>query len=160
MTPEERLAGMNLELPTVPTPVGAYVPALRVGSMVWTSGQLPTRDGKLVCTGAVGAADTAGVVKVNLEAARECARVATLNALGALAGVLGGLSKVKRVVQMTGFVNSAPGFIEQHLVLNGASELLVEVFGDAGRHTRAAVGVAGLPLNAPVELTLLIEAAD
>ena len=153
MTPEERLARMNLELPKTSTPVGAYVPAVRAGSLAWTSGQLPTRAGKLLHVGAVGA-------EVDLEAARECARVATLNGLAALTGLLGELGKVRRVVQVTGFVSSAPGFVEQHLVLNAASELLAEVFGEAGRHSRAAVGVASLPLNAPVELMLLVEVAD
>ena len=152
MTPEERLKKMNLELPKTSTPVGAYVPALRAGNLAWTSGQLPMRDGKLCCTGTVGA-------EVTLEDAGECARVAVLNALAALSAILGGLRKISRVVQVTGYVSSAPGFTQQHLVLNKASELLVEVLGDAGKHTRAAVGVASLPLNAPVEIALLVETA-
>ena len=153
MTPEERLKQMNLELPKAPAPVGAYVPVVRAGAMAWTSGQLPMREGKLLHSGTVGA-------DVNLEAAGDCARVAALNALAVLAGSLGGLSRIKRVVQLVGFVSSTPGFTQQHLVLNKASEFLVEVLGEAGRHTRAALGVASLPLNAPVEVTLLVEVAD
>lgn len=153
MTPEERLARMNLELPKAAAPVGTYVPVVRAGSMAWTSGQIPMREGKLLRTGAVGR-------EVDVEEAGECARVATLNALAALSGALGTLAKVKRVVQLVGFVSSAPGFTQQHLVLNKASELLAEVFGESGRHTRAAVGVASLPLDAPVEITLLVEITD
>ena len=153
MTPEERLKKMQLELPKAPAPVGAYVPVVRVGSLAWTSGQLPMREGKLLCAGTVGG-------EVEMEAAAECARVAALNALAALAGTLGNLTKVKRIVQMVGYVASAPEFTQQHLVLNKASEFLVEVFGEAGRHTRAAVGVNSLPLNAPVEVMLLVEVTD
>jgi len=149
----ERLSKMKLELPEPASPVGAYVPAVRAGSLAWTSGQLPSRNGELIHSGTVGD-------QVDLEAAIECARVAALNALGALAALLNGLDPVKHVVQVTGYVSSAPGFTDQHLVLNGASELIGEVFGEIGRHTRAAVGVASLPLDAPVEVMLLVEVAD
>ncbi len=150
MTPEERLAQLHIELPKVTAPVGAYVPVVQAGAMVWTSGQLPMRGGKLLHAGSVGA-------EVDMKSAAECARLAAINALAALSAHLGSLSRVKRVVQLVGFVSSAAGFTQQHLVVNGASELLVEVFGEAGRHSRAAVGVALLPLGAPVEITLLVE---
>ncbi len=149
MNPEAKLAAMGLALPPPPKPVGAYVPAVRSGNLLFVSGQLPMRDGELLVKGRVGG-------EVALEEARTCARQAALNALAAVAGELGSLAKVRRVVRLTGYVASAPGFTDQALVLNAASELLVEVFGEAGRHSRAAVGAAELPLGAPVELELVV----
>ncbi|HVE62910.1 MAG TPA: RidA family protein [Mycobacteriales bacterium] len=149
-TPEERLAELGLQLPEVVAPVGAYVPATRSGSLVWTSGQLPMIAGAMSATGKVGA-------EVDPETAKGLARICALNALAAVASVTGDLSAVRRVVKVVGFVASAPGFTGQPGVINGASELLGEVFGDAGRHARSAVGVAVLPLDAPVEVEIVVE---
>ena len=148
--PADRLAALGLTLPPVTAPVAAYVPAVRTGPYVYVSGQLPVVDGKLPATGKVGdavsAADAAGM-------ARTCA----LNALAAAAAAAGGLEAISRIVKVTGFVASAPGFTGQPQVINGASELLIEVFGEQGRHARSAIGVAELPLNAPVEVELIAE---
>jgi enamine deaminase RidA (YjgF/YER057c/UK114 family) len=149
-TPEERLAELGLTLPEVVKPLAAYVPAVRTGNHVYTSGQLPMVDGKLGVTGKVGA-------EVGPDLAKEQARICALNALAAVASVAGGLSQIVRIVKVVGFVASAPGFTGQPLVVNGASELLGEVFGDAGRHARSAVGVISLPLDAPVEVELIAE---
>ncbi len=153
MTPSERLAALNLDLPQVAAPVGSYVPAIRSGHLVLTSGQLPLKEGKLLQTGRVGA-------EISLEDAAAGARVAVLNALAAAAQAAGGIDRISRVVRVCVFVNSAPGFTDQPKVANGASDLLTEVFGDAGRHVRSAVGVSELPLNAAVELELIVEVSD
>ncbi|MGH3313052.1 MAG: RidA family protein [Streptomyces sp.] len=150
---ESRLAALGLKLPDVATPAGAYVPALRSGSYVYTAGQLPLVDGKLPLTGKVGA-------EVTPEEAKDLARTCALNGLAAVNSVTGGLDRVVRIVKVTGFVASATDFTGQPGVLNGASELLGEVFGDKGVHARSAVGVAVLPLDAPVEVELLVELAD
>jgi enamine deaminase RidA (YjgF/YER057c/UK114 family) len=149
-TPEERLAELGLTLPDVAAPAGAYVPALRNGPYVYTSGQLPLVDGKLPTTGKVGA-------EVDADTAKDLAKTAALNALAAIRAELGGLEQVKRVVKLLGFVASAPDFTGQSGVMNGASELLGDVFGDAGRHARSAIGVAVLPLDAPVEVEVIVE---
>ena len=149
-TPEERLAELGLELPPVAAPLAAYIPAVRSGSLVFTSGQLPTVDGELAVTGLVGDA-------VSLEQAVDCARICALNAIAAVAGLIGDLSAVRRVVKVVGFVASTPDFHSQPQVINGASELLGQVFGDAGAHARSAVGVASLPRNAPVEVEIVVE---
>ena len=151
-TPSERLAKVGLTLPPVAAPVAAYVPAVRHDDLVWTSGQLPLVDGQLSLTGLVGA-------EVDEQQAYELARICALNALAAGADVVGGLDHLVRVVKVVGFVASAPGFVAQPKVVNGASELLGEVFGDAGRHARSAVGVAALPLNAPVEVEVVFSVA-
>lgn len=151
-TPEARLAELGLQLPAVAAPVAAYVPAVRSGDHVFTSGQLPMVDGALVATGKVGA-------EVSPEQAKELARTCALNALAAVKAQVGDLSAVRRVVKVVGFVASAPDFTGQPGVINGASELLGEVFGDAGRHARSAVGVAVLPLDAPVEVEITVEVA-
>ena len=148
--PGERLAALGLTLPEVPAPVAAYVPAVRTGDHVYTSGQLPFVDGKLPRTGKVGA-------EVGVDEARELARLCALNALAAVASVAGDLSNIVRVVKVVGYVASAPGFTGQPQVVNGASELLGDVLGEAGRHARSAVGVAVLPLDAPVEVELIAE---
>ncbi|WP_326646542.1 RidA family protein [Streptosporangium sp. NBC_01755] len=150
MTAEERLAELGLTLPEVVPPLAAYVPAVRSGDHVYTSGQLPMVDGKLTASGKVGA-------EVDVEDAYELARVCALNALAAVASAAGGLSNIVRIVKVVGFVASAPGFTGQPQVVNGASELLTAVLGDAGRHARSAVGVAVLPLDAPVEVELIAE---
>jgi enamine deaminase RidA (YjgF/YER057c/UK114 family) len=124
---------------------------VRTGSLVFVSGQLPMRDGRLIAAGHVGR-------EVSLETAQDCARQAALNTLAVVAAELGGLAKVARVVRLTGHVASAPGFTDQAKVLNAASDLLVAVFGEAGRHSRAALGAAELPLGAPVELEMILEA--
>jgi enamine deaminase RidA (YjgF/YER057c/UK114 family) len=149
-TPEERLEELGLSVPGVAAPVAAYIPAIRSGNHVYTSGQLPMRDGRLLHTGAVG-----GVV--SQAEAVECARQCALNALAAIKAEVGELAAVKRIVKVVVFVASTPDFSNQPLVANGVSELLGEVFGDAGRHARSAVGVAVLPLQAPVEVELLVE---
>jgi enamine deaminase RidA (YjgF/YER057c/UK114 family) len=151
-TPEDRLAALGLAVPAVPAPVAAYVPAVRTGDLVYTSGQLPMIDGSLARTGKVGA-------EVTAEDAQALARTAALNAIAAVRAEVGSLNAVRRVVKVVGYVASAPGFTGQPGVLNGASELLGAVFGDAGRHARSAVGVAELPLDAPVEVELIVEVA-
>ena len=152
MSASQRLAALGLELPEVATPVGTYVPAKRVGDLVHTSGQLPLVSGDLVAVGVVG--QRGG--DVTPERANECARIACLNALAAAAQVAGGLDSIESVIKITGFVASSPGFTAQPAVINGASSLLVEVFGEAGRHARSAVGVASLPLGAPVEVEITV----
>ena len=150
MTPEERLAELGLAVPDVVAPLAAYVPAVRSGQHVFTSGQLPMRDGSMIATGKVGG-------EVTPEEAVDCARQCALNALAAVRAEVGELAAVRRVVKVVVFVASAPEFTGQPGVANGASELLGEVFGDAGRHARSAVGVAALPLDAPVEVELVVE---
>ncbi len=149
MSIENHLRELGLALPPVPQPVGAYVPGVRVGGLVYTSGTLPMVDGKLVATGRVPDA-------VPVEQAARAARQAVLNALAVVAEQAGGLDRVARIVRLNVFVNSEPGFGAQATVANGASELLLELFGEAGRHTRCALGAAALPLNAPVELDLVV----
>lgn len=150
MSYEKKLQELGLELPAAPKPVGSYLPAVRTGHLVYTAGQLPIRGGTPVATGKVGA-------EVPLEVAQQCARQAVLNALAALRSLVGSLDAVTKIVRLNVFVNSAAGFVEQAKVANGASDLLVSVFGDAGRHTRCALGVAELPLNVPVELDIIAE---
>ncbi len=149
-TPEERLAALGLSVPEVAKPVAVYIPAVRSGNHVFTSGQLPMREGSLMMTGKVGA-------EVSTEEAVECARQCALNAIAAIRAEVGELSAVKRVVKVVAFVASAPDFTAQPTVANGVSELLGEVFGDAGVHARSAVGVSVLPLDAPVEVELIVE---
>jgi enamine deaminase RidA (YjgF/YER057c/UK114 family) len=151
-TASGRLAELGLALPAVAAPVAAYVPAVRTGSYVYTSGQLPLVDGKLQGTGKVGD----GVAPRDAAA---LARTAALNALAAVASVAGGIDSIVRVVKVTCFVASAPSFTGQAQVANGASELLIEVLGDAGQHARSAVGMAVLPLDSPVEVELIAEVA-
>ena len=149
-TPEEKLAELGLSVPEVAKPVAAYIPAIRSGNHVFTSGQLPMRDGQLMLTGKVGG-------EVTQDEAVECARQCALNALAAIRAEVGELSAVKRIVKVVAFVASTPDFTGQPLVANGVSELLGEVFGEAGRHARSAVGVSVLPLDAPVEVELIVE---
>lgn len=148
----ERLAELQITLPAVAAPVAAYVPAVRTGDQVWTSGQLPFVDGGLAVTGKVGA-------EVTAEEAEGLARTAVLNALAAVDALVG-IDKVTRILKIVGFVASAEGFTGQPAVVNGASNLIGEVFGEAGAHARSAVGVAELPLGAPVEVELIVEIAD
>lgn len=153
MSPEQKLSELGLELPPAARPVGAYVPSVRAGALVFTAGQLPTVAGELIATGKVPA-------DVSLPVAQQAARTALLNALGAVRAEIGTLEMVVRVVRMNVFVNSSPCFANQAQVANGASDLLLEVFHEAGKHTRCALGAAELPLNAPVELDLVVQVRD
>jgi enamine deaminase RidA (YjgF/YER057c/UK114 family) len=149
---EARLAELGIELPQVVPPVAAYVPAVVNGSLVYTAGQLPMVSGALPMTGKVGD----GEAHVSAEEAQKLARTATLNALAAVKAAIGSLDRITQVVKVTGFVASDPSFTGQPGVVNGASLLLGEVFGDAGRHARSAVGVPVLPLDSPVEVELIV----
>lgn len=149
---ESRLAELGLSLPPVAKPVAAYVPAIVTGNLVYTSGQLPFIDGQLPATGKVGAT-------IDAEDARAMARTCVLNGLAAAHGVIGSLDRITRVVKVVGFVASHPDFTGQPAVINGASELLGEIFGEAGAHARSAVGVAVLPLDSPVEIEFVFEFA-
>ena len=149
-THTERLAALGLTLPPVTAPAAAYVPAVRTGSYIYVSGQVPVADGKIAATGKDGA-------EVSAEDAAGLARIGALSALAAAADAAGGLENISRIVKVVGFVASAPGFNGQPQVINGASELLIEVLGEDGRHARSAIGVAELPLNVPVEVELIAE---
>ncbi len=149
MTPGERLRELGERLPPVAAPAGAYLPAVRSGSLVFTAGQVPFVDGRMAATGKVGA-------EVDVAQAAGFARICVLNALAAVDALVG-LDSITRVVKITGYVASAPGFTEQPAVLDGASTFIGELFGDAGGHARSAVGVAELPKNAPVEVELVVE---
>ncbi|CAN5287641.1 RidA family protein [soil metagenome] len=149
---DERLAELGIAIPAIAKPVAAYVPAVITGNLVYTSGQLPFVDGVLPATGKVG-------TEVDADAAKQLARTCVLNGLAAAHGVIGSLDRITRVVKVVGFVASDPSFTGQPGVINGASELLGEIFGDAGAHARSAVGVAVLPLDAPVEIEFVFEFA-
>lgn len=148
-----RLAELGLELPEVAIPLASYIPAQRSGSYIYTSGQLPLVAGELIATGKVGA-------DVDEATAVECARMCALNGLAAIVALVGDLDRIVRVVKVVGFVASDPSFTAQPAVINGASELLGDVLGDAGTHARSAVGVAVLPKDAPVEVEMIVEVAD
>ena len=150
---EERLKELNIELPEMPAPAGSYVPAVICDKMVFVSGQLPTIKGELKFTGKVGK-------DLTLEEANEGAKLCALNALGVFKAYIGDLDRIAQVVRIGGFVNSSEGFTMQPKVINGASDFLGEVFGDAGKHARAAVGVNELPLNAAVEVEMLVYLKD
>lgn len=149
----DRLTELGLSLPTAPKPVAAYIPAVHYGNLLYISGQLPLKEGQLLATGKVGDS-------VSIEEAYAAARQCTLNALSVAQDVLGDLDRIDRIVRVGGFVQSADGFSDQPKVINGASELLGEIFGEQGRHARAAVGVNELPLNAAVEVEFVIGVAD
>jgi enamine deaminase RidA (YjgF/YER057c/UK114 family) len=153
MATSTRLIKMGLALPEVAAPLASYIPAQRSGNMVYTSGQLPLVDGELIATGKVGA-------DVDQETAIECARVCALNALAAIVSVVGDIDRVTQVVKVVGFVASAPDFTGQPAIINGTSDLLGEIFGEAGVHARSAVGVAALPKDAPVEVEMIVEVSD
>jgi enamine deaminase RidA (YjgF/YER057c/UK114 family) len=152
--PSERLRELNLTLPPVTKPVGAYVPALRHGDTLLLSGQIPLREGKVAYTGKVG-----GSSGHALDDAQAAARLCALNAIGVAADAAGGVDKLTRVLKVVVYVASNDGFTDQHKVANGASDLLADVFGDAGKHARAAVGVAELPLNSTVEVDVTFAVA-
>jgi len=147
---EHKLTQLGIELPSPPQPVATYVPAVQAGDLLFLSGVIPFRDGKLVLAGKLGA-------DLTVEQGYEAARIALLNALAIVRKELGTLDRVKKVVRMVGHVASADGFVQQPAVVNGASDLLVKIFDDAGRHARVAVGAAELPLNAPVELEIILQ---
>ena len=150
MTPEQRLADLGIALPDTPAPAGLYAPAVQTGDLLYVSGQIPSRDGRILGTGHCGE-------NVTVEEAAALARACTLNALAIVRAQLGSLDRIERVVRVGGFVASAPGFTQQPEVVNGASQLLVDLFGEAGRHARAAVGVAELPRGVPVEVEFLFK---
>lgn len=147
---EERLDELGIQIPDVPTPVGSYKPASASGNLIFVSGQLPIAGGKLLYTGKLGA-------DLSVERGKDAARVCSINAIAVMRNELGSLSRIKGIIKLTGYVASSPGFHSQADVVNGASDLFYQVFGDGGRHARAAVGVSELPLNAPVEIEVVAE---
>jgi enamine deaminase RidA (YjgF/YER057c/UK114 family) len=150
MTPEEKLNSLGIELPEVPKPLGSYVPFLRTGDLLFISGMLPLKEGKIEKTGRTGET-------VTLEEAARAAKTAAINGLAVLKAAVGTLDRVKRCVKVSGFVASSDNFTDQPKVVNGASDFLFEIFGERGRHTRVAVGVNILPMNAPVEISFVFE---
>ncbi len=153
MKPSQKLAELGITLPGVTAPIGSYVPGIRTGNLVFVSGQLPFVDGKLLAEGKVGA-------DVTPEQAVKAARQAGLNALGIAAHTAGGIDHITRVIRLAVFVQSAPGFSDQPKIANGASDLMTEIFGDAGKHVRAAVGANELPRNASVEVEMIVEVGN
>lgn len=149
-SPEAQLKKLGIELPPAPKPIASYVPAVRTGNLVFLAGQGPLAGGKPTITGKVGA-------EVSEEQANKAARATALVLLAALRAEIGSLDRVVRIVKVVGFVNSAPGYTRQPWVMNGASDVLVEIFGEAGRHARSSVGVSELPLNIPVEIEMIVE---
>ncbi len=152
MSANAKIRELGITLPEVAKPAGAYVPAVQSGNLVFTAGQIPLVEGKLVATGKVGK-------EISVEQAKDIARICALNAVAAIKGVVGDLDRVKKVVKVVGFVASTSDFTQQPQVINGASELLEQIFGENGIHARSAVGVAVLPLDAPVEVELIVEIA-
>jgi enamine deaminase RidA (YjgF/YER057c/UK114 family) len=147
---EERINGMGIFIPEVPKPVAAYIPAKKVANLIFTAGQLPMVNGELISKGLLGQ-------DVEIDEAYKAARICTINALAAIKGVIGDLDEILQIVRVVGYVASLPTFTQQPAVVNGASELLLEIFGDKGKHARSAVGMAVLPLNASVEIELTVE---
>ena len=147
---ESRISELNISLPESPKPVAAYIPAKQTGKLVFTAGQLPMVNGELISKGLLGQ-------DVEIDEANKAARICTLNALAAIKGVIGDLDRIKQIVRVVGYVASVPTFTQQPAVVNGASELLLEIFGENGKHARSAVGMAVLPLNASVEIELTVE---
>lgn len=150
MSFDAKLKSLNIELPMAPKPVANYVPVVRAGDLLFLSGVLPSRDGQLILTGKLGQG-------ITIEQGMDAAKVAALNALAIVRAEVGSLDKVKRIVKMVGHIASAPGFTDQPQVLNGASDLLVQIFGEAGKHARVAVGAAELPRQAPIEIELIVQ---
>jgi enamine deaminase RidA (YjgF/YER057c/UK114 family) len=150
MSVEDKFIVLGLTLPEVPKPVAAYIPAKQTGKLVFTAGQLPIVNGELISKGLLGQ-------DVEIDEANNAARICTLNALAAIKGVIGDLDRIKQIIRVVGYVASVPTFTQQPAVVNGASELLLEIFGENGKHARSAVGMAVLPLNASVEIELTVE---
>lgn len=153
MSIEAKLKTLGIELPAAPKPVANYVPVVRAGDLLFLSGVLPSREGQLILAGKLGQG-------ITIEQGMEAAKVAALNALAIVRGEVGSLDHVKRIVKMVGHIASAPGFTDQPQVLNGASDLFVQIFGEAGRHARVAVGAAELPRQAPVEIELIVQVGN
>ena len=149
-TVEKKLEQIGLKLPEISKPVAAYVPATQSGKLVFTAGQLPIVNGEIISKGLLGQ-------DVSVLEANEAAKICTLNALAAIKGIIGNLDRIKQIVRVAGYVASVPTFTEQPAIVNGASELLLEIFGEKGKHARSAVGMAVLPLNASVEIELTVE---
>ncbi len=147
---EEKLRDLSIELPTPPSPAGSYIPVVTTGNLAFVSGQIPMREGKVVFEGKVPE-------QQSLESARDAAKICIINGLAQLKANLGSLDKITKFVRISGFVNSSPNFTEQPKVINAASDLLVEIFGDMAKHSRIAVGVASLPLNSTVEIDMIVE---
>ncbi len=147
---EHKLRQLGIELPAAPKPVANYIPAVQAGALLFLSGVIPLRDGQVVVTGKLGR-------ELTVEQGKEAARIALLNALAIIRQELGSLDRVGKIVRMVGHVASAEGFVQHPAVINGASDLLVQIFGEAGRHARVALGAAELPLNAPIELELIVQ---
>ena len=147
---EDRLKSLGMVLPEVPAPLAAYIPAKKTGQVIFTAGQLPLLKGELICKGLLGQ-------DVDIEQAYQAARICTLNALAAIKGVIEDLDQIVQVVRVVGYVASTSTFTQQPAIVNGASELLLEIFGEVGKHARSALGVASLPLNASVEIELTVE---
>ena len=150
MSPEDRIKELGLKLQGIPKPIGSYIPCVQTGNLLFLSGILPIVNGQLIRQGCVGQ-------DINIENAKECVKIATINALSILRFHIGSLNKVKKCIRLTGYIASASNFFEQPKVLNAASDLLYEIFGEIGRHARSAVGVNILPLNSPVELEFIFE---
>jgi enamine deaminase RidA (YjgF/YER057c/UK114 family) len=150
MNYEEKIKELGFELPQAPTPLASYVPTVRSGNLVFTAGQVPVKDGKLIYAGKVGK-------DISAEDAQKAAQICALNCLSVVKAEIGSLENIKRIVKISVFVNSAEGFTEQPKVANGASDLLVEIFGEAGKHARSAVGVNELPIDAAVEIEMIAE---
>ncbi len=147
---EQKILKMNLQIPELSKPLAAYVPAVQTGKLIFTAGQLPMVNGEVICKGVVGE-------DVEIDQAYKAARICTLNALAAVKGVLGDLNQINRIIRVVGYVASTPTFAQQPAVINGASELLLEIFGEQGKHARSSIGVASLPLNASVEIEIVVE---
>lgn len=147
---EDKLRELSIELPTPPSPAGSYIPVVTTGNLAFVSGQIPMREGKVVFEGKVPE-------QQSLESARDAAKICIINGLAQLKADLGSLDKIRKFVRISGFVNSSPNFTEQPKVINAASDLLVEIFGDMAKHSRIAVGVASLPLNSTVEIDMVVE---
>ena len=147
---EDRLRELSIEIPIPPSPAGSYIPVVTTGNLAFVSGQIPMKDGKVIFEGKVPE-------KQSLDSARDAAKICIINGLAQLKANLGTLDKITKFIRISGFVNSSPDFIEQPKIINAASDLLVEIFGDAAKHSRIAVGVASLPLNSTVEIDMVVE---
>lgn len=150
---DEKIASLNISIPVPPKPAGSYVPTVRSGNLVFVSGQIPIKDGRVEFQGKVP-------TNISIESAQDAARLCTINILAQLRAEIGSLDKVSKIVRLSGFVNSAPDFFEQPKIINAASDLLFVIFGEKGRHSRIAVGVASLPLNSTVEIDVVVEVSQ
>ena len=156
---EEKLKDLGFQIPEAPKPLASYIPAIRTGNLIFTAGQIPIKDGGLIYKGKIGNSPSDGGIdkNINIESGIKAAELCTINSLSAIKSVIGDLDEIKRIVKVTVFVNSAVGFTEQPKIANGASDLLVNVFGERGKHARSAVGVNELPLDSAVEIEMIVE---